>query len=84
MYLSPRPAVMMSGALYSISAYVTPPSASPTPASMRDLTRGESSWQVVHQEVVQRVRRGRREEEDRERYVESSSALRTLGREGVG
>lgn len=67
MYVRPRPAVMTSGASYSISAYVTPPSASPTPASIRDLTSGETWWQVVHQEVVHRVSKGRREVDERER-----------------
>lgn len=64
MYVMPNPPFMMSGASYSTSQYAMPPSASPTPDSMRDLMKGVTVRQVGHHEAVQSVRRGRREDDD--------------------
>lgn len=60
---------MMSGESNSTVARETPPSSSPTPDSTREVMRGETTLHVEHHEVVQRVRRGVREEVERERYV---------------
>jgi hypothetical protein len=58
---------MMSGESNSTVASETPPSSSPTPDSTRECSRGETTRHVEHQEAVQRVRRGVREEDERER-----------------
>jgi hypothetical protein len=59
----------MSGLSNSTRARETPPSVSPTPDSTRERTSGATTRQLEHHEAVQRVRRGVRDEVDRERYV---------------
>lgn len=68
----------MSGESNSTGAKATPPSDSPTPDSTKDWIRGRTVRQVGHHVAVQRVRRGVREEDDRERYVLKESGLRIL------
>lgn len=67
MYVMPNPDSIISGQSYSISQYETPPSSSPTPDSRRDVKSGETALQVEQYEAVQNVKRGRREEVERER-----------------
>jgi hypothetical protein len=57
----------MSGLSNSTKARETPPSDSPTPDSTRERSSGETARQVEHQEAVQNVSKGVREEEERER-----------------
>lgn len=64
-YAWPKPARMMSGASYSTVVSATPPSGSPAPDSTSEWRMGETMRQVGHQEVVQRVSRGTREEAER-------------------
>lgn len=69
---------IMSGASNSTGAKATPPSDSPVPDSTSDWIRGRTVRHVGHHDAVQRVRRGMRDEEDRERYVLKVSGLRIL------
>lgn len=55
-----------------------PPGDSPTPEEMMDWRRERVEGEVGHQEVVQRVRRGWREEEERRVRVSNSEGVRTL------
>lgn len=71
-----------SGASNSTAARPTPPSSSPTPDSTSERSRGSTCRHDGHQEAVQRVRRGVRDDDDSERYVWKMSGLRTLRRKG--
>lgn len=65
MYLNPRSPVIISWASYSTSAKDTPPSDSPTPEEMSSCIIGDTVRHVAHQEVVQSVIKGVREEAER-------------------
>jgi hypothetical protein len=74
-----RPATSPSvGESNSTSAKETPPWDSPAPEEMREVRRGRMWWQEGQEEVVQRVRRGVRAEEERRRRLSRSVGERTL------